>query len=132
MTLSYNKNGWDIIPAQIYDAMGNLLKPGTIIAYPAGTKLKFGVYEGLVKTVGWHGDSQYRMYICIWAKNKVRRSMVGNIKYNSDSKEFEPAEEFVAIKNPLYHLDNPKLAPLIVAIDKLKDEGILNKNFKLS
>lgn len=132
MTSSYIKNGWEIIPAPIYDTMGNLLTPGSIVAYPAGTKLKFGVYEGVARVLGYKSQYQYRMYLCTANKGKVRRNMVGYVSFNNSSNDFDPAEAFVEIKNPLYHLDNPNLSSLLQAIDKLKDEGILDKNFKLT
>lgn len=119
----------EILRIEISDCIGNELTPGMIIAYSAGAKLKFGVYEGVAKmTAG--SRSRYRLQLCTARNNKIRRQVMGLLSYNKDADEFSAPQNLVVVKNPLYHLGNQAVAECLQAIDKLKDEGLLPDDFK--
>lgn len=116
---------------EITDCIGNEICPGMIVAYSTGSKLKFGVYEGVAVT-GTTKKKQYRVQLCQADGLKVRRNIVGYLKYNKENDDYSPAENLVAVKNPLYHLGNEDIASCLQAIDVLKDKGYLPNDFKLS
>jgi hypothetical protein len=100
-----------------------------IVAYSAGSKLKFGVYEGVAK-IGYGKNMRYRIQLCTAKGMKVRRNVLGSLTYNKQDDEFSIPENLVVVQNPLYHLGNDAVAACLQAIDVLKDEGHLPDDFK--
>lgn len=142
--MPYQSEKEKVYRIEISDCIGNDLSPGMIIAYAAGAKLKFGVYEGVAKikdfytsfssrslgAVNGRVSYRYRIQICTVKSGKVRRNIVGAINYDKDSDEFSNPENLVVVKNPLYHLGSKEVAMCLQAIDRLKDEGHLPHDFK--
>lgn len=120
-----------VFRTEISDYVGNELFPGCIVAYSSGSVLRFGVYEGVVRTE-WNGHYTYRLQLCkTTKKGNVRRSVIGKLEYNKQSQEYSIPKNVVVIKNPLYALANPEIKKCMGAIDKLKDEGHLPQDFKV-
>jgi hypothetical protein len=119
----------EVLRIEITDCIGNELSPGMIVAYSAGAKLKFGVYEGVAKMTTSHGNSRYRLQLCTARNNRIRRQVIGMLSYEGVG-QFSAPENTVVVKNPLYHLGSTSVAECLQAIDRLKDEGHLEDDFK--
>lgn len=119
----------EVLRIEISDCIGNPLEPGMIVAYAAGSKLKFGVYEGVTK-IGIGSNTRYRIQLCTAKGMKVRRSVLGSLTYDKKEDEFSIPENLVVVKNPLYHLGSDAVAACLQAIDVLKDEGHLPDDYK--
>lgn len=127
----------EIFRVEISDAIHNSLSPGAIVAYSAGSKLKFGVYEGVVRSEFNTANSvkkiiTYRVQICTAKGLKVRRTVVGSISYNKEKDEFSMPDSIIVVDNPLFRLGSDKIGACLQAIDILKEEGHLLADFKLT
>lgn len=124
-----------VIRESISDCIGNDIEIGTIIAYSTTPKqLSFGVYEGVALVEHLANDKVYKtsckVQVCVGTKNgKVRRSTFGVITKTEEG--FTAPQNIVVIKNPIYHIQNEKLARCLIAIDKLKDQNFLPKDFSI-
>lgn len=120
----------EVLRVEISDCIGNTLTPGMIVAYSSGSKLKFGVYEGVFKLSSGK-NTRYRIQLCTAKKLKVRRNIIGSLTYDKENDEFSAPKNLVVVRNPLFHLGNENVAICLQAIDLLKDEGHLPQDFKI-
>lgn len=122
----YSVEPKEVLRVEITDSIYNTMSPGMIVAYAAGSVLKFGVYEGVAKI-----GTRYRIQLCTAKGLKVRRNVLGKITYDDKADEFSPPENIIVVDNPLFRLGSDKIAGCLQAIDILKDEGHLPHDFKV-